>query len=59
MKYKCIKDIGGLGCLEVGKVYDVTVEEKYQHTIYVVNRGKTNALLSEETVSTYLEKVED
>ena len=59
MKYKCIKDIGGLGCLEVGKVYDVTIEEKYQHTIYVVNREKANAFLSEETVSTYFEKVED
>ena len=58
MKYRCIKDVGGIGCLEVGKMYDVEAEDKWGHTIYTVclNEGKNILYLSEETISQYFEK---
>jgi hypothetical protein len=59
MKYKCIKDIGRTGCLEVGKIYDVESEDRFGLTRYIVNKGKTKLHLSKETISMYLEKVED
>lgn len=61
MKYRCIKDIAGSGCLEVGRVYNVESEEKWGHTNYTVDlgEGKTKLFLSEETISYYLVKVEE
>lgn len=55
MKYRCIKSC--CGRMRVGQIYDVMAKEKFGMTVYDVVGERLE--LGEETISTYLEIVED
>lgn len=54
VQYRCIKDLGGLGLLTVGKVYDVKVEA---HINTVINDAGREIFLSDMTIHKYFERV--
>ena len=54
VKYRCIKDLGGLGILTVGKVYDVE-NDRNVHT--VTNDVGRVILMGDKTILKYFERV--
>ena len=60
MKYRCIKDIGGLNTLTVGKIYEIeSLSNRWIDFYRVINDYGRTVDLSDETLPKYFEKVEE
>lgn len=58
MKYRCIKDLCGIGLFTVGKIYEIESKQDRNLTIHAVTNdyGRIGRF-SDETLSTYFEKI--
>ena len=60
MKYRCIKDFGGLGLLTVGKIYEIeSLSNRWIEFYRVINDYGRTIDLSDETLLKYFEKIEE
>ena len=60
MKYRCIKDLKGLGLLTVGKIYDIVENRIYGFTIFSATNDYGREInFSYITLPKYFEKVEN
>lgn len=60
MKYRCIKDFGGLGLLTVGNIYEIeSLSNRWIEFYRVINDYGRTIDLSDETLLKYFEKIEE
>ncbi len=60
MKYRCIKDFGGLGLLTVGKIYEIeSLSNRWIEFYRVINDYGRTIDISDGTLPKYFEKIEE